>query len=77
MPLIKMNTLSSRLLGLFIAVTLLLLLILVLFGNYAKDLGLSQVANSYRNLVDSNKLMIDKSLGDIASNLVYTVSNHP
>lgn len=75
MSMIKMNTLSSRLIALFSVITLPLLLILILVGNYTKGVVLTQVANSYQNLVNSNLHMIDRSLYDITTNMVYIVDH--
>lgn len=72
---IKTKTLGSRLVILFAAVTVPLLLILYFAGDYAKGVVLTQVANSYQNLVDSNLNMIDRSLDDITLNMVDIV-NH-
>ncbi|WP_123042909.1 sensor histidine kinase [Cohnella candidum] len=72
---LKRNTLGSRFILLFCAITIPLLLILFAVGNYAKGVVLSQVANSYQNLVDSNLSMIDKSLEDIEKNMLDIV-NH-
>lgn len=69
------KTLGSRLVILFAAVTVPLLLILYLAGNYAKGVVLTQVANSYQNLVNANLNMIDRSLDDITLNMVDIV-NH-
>jgi two-component system sensor histidine kinase YesM len=73
--LIKLNTLGSRFVLLFCAITIPLLLILFVVGHYAKGVVLSQVANSYQNLVNSDLKMIDKSLDDITKNMVYIVNN--
>lgn len=69
------KTLGSRFLLLFSAVTLPLLGLLFLAGNYSKQVVLTQVANSYQNLVNSNLGMIDKSLDDIASTMVNMVDH--
>jgi two-component system sensor histidine kinase YesM len=72
---IKTNTLGSRFIILFSAVTLPLLLFLFAAGHYAKDVVLTQVANSYQNLVNSNLDMIDRSLDDITNNMVSIVDH--
>ncbi|QHW31385.1 HAMP domain-containing protein [Paenibacillus rhizovicinus] len=71
----RTKTLGSRLVILFAAVTVPLLLMLYLAGDYAKKVVLTQVANSYQNLVNSNLNMIDRSLDDITLNMVDIV-NH-
>ncbi|AJY73915.1 sensor histidine kinase [Paenibacillus beijingensis] len=71
----KMNTLGSRFFLLFGAITVPLLLILFIVGNYAKSVVLTQVANSYQNLVNSNLHMIDKSLEDITTYMLDIVNN--
>ncbi|WP_336773906.1 sensor histidine kinase [Paenibacillus sp. MMO-58] len=71
----KTKKLSSRFVLLFSAVTLPLLLILFAAGHYAQDVVLTQVANSYQNLVNSNLNMIDRSLDDITTNMVYNVDH--
>jgi Predicted signal transduction protein with a C-terminal ATPase domain len=71
----KTRKLSSRFVLLFSAVTLPLLLILFAVGHYAQDVVLTQVANSYQNLVNSNLNMIDRSLDDITTNMVYNVDH--
>lgn len=71
----KLNTLGSRFIILFCAITIPLLLILFLVGNYAKSVVLTQVANSYQNMVASNLNMIDRSLEDITTNMVDIVNN--
>ncbi|MFC5651902.1 hypothetical protein ACFPYJ_22820 [Paenibacillus solisilvae] len=47
----KLNTVGSRFILLFCAITIPLLLILFLVGSYSKSVVLTQVANSYQNLV--------------------------
>lgn len=71
----KTKKLSSRFVLLFSAVTLPLLLILFAVGHYAQDVVLTQVANSYQSLVNSNLNMIDRSLDDITTNMVYNVDH--
>ncbi|SFE10699.1 two-component system, sensor histidine kinase YesM [Paenibacillus catalpae] len=71
----KTRKLSSRFVLLFSAVTLPLLIILFAVGHYAQDVVLTQVANSYQNLVNSNLNMIDRSLDDITTNMVYNVDH--
>ncbi|SFT03722.1 sensor histidine kinase [Paenibacillus sp. BC26] len=71
----KWNTLGSRFILLFCAITIPLLIILFLVGSYAKSVVLTQVANSYQNLVNSNLNMIDRSLEDITTNMVDIVNN--
>jgi two-component system sensor histidine kinase YesM len=73
--LIKLNTLGSRFVLLFCAITIPLLLILFFAGNYSKEVVLSQVANSYQTLVTSDLSMIDKSLDDLTKNMVDIVNN--
>jgi two-component system sensor histidine kinase YesM len=73
--LMKLNTLGSRFVLLFCAITIPLLLILFVAGNYAKEVVLSQVANSYQNLVNSDLSMIDKSLDNITKYMVDIVNN--
>ncbi|AZN39783.1 sensor histidine kinase [Paenibacillus albus] len=71
----KFNTLSTRFILLFCAITVPLLSILYLAGNFTKGVVLTQVANSYQNLVSSSLNMIDRSLDDIAINMMDIV-NH-
>lgn len=71
----KSRKLSSRFILLFTALMLPLLLILFMAGRYAQDIVLTQVANSYQNLVNSNLHMIDRSLNDITTNMVYIVDH--
>ncbi|RAP75257.1 sensor histidine kinase [Paenibacillus montanisoli] len=71
----KLNTLGSRFIMLFCAITVPLLLILFFVGNYAKSVVLTQVANSYQHLVNANLNVIDRSLDDITTNMVDIV-NH-
>lgn len=70
-----MKTLGFRFILLFSAVTVPLLLILFAAGHYAQSVVLTQVANSYQNLVTSNLHMIDRSLDDITTYMVDIV-NH-
>ncbi|SEO53943.1 hypothetical protein [Paenibacillus sp. OV219] len=49
----KFNTLSTRFILLFCAITVPLLSILYLAGNFTKGVVLTQVANSYQNLVSA------------------------
>jgi two-component system, sensor histidine kinase YesM len=71
----RTKTLGSRFILLFSAVTIPLLLMLFAAGHYAKDVVLTQVANSYENLVNSNLHMIDRSLDDITTNMVNIVDH--
>ncbi|EFM08931.1 integral membrane sensor signal transduction histidine kinase [Paenibacillus curdlanolyticus YK9] len=71
----KSRKLSSRFILLFSALALPLLLILFGAGHYAQKIVLTQVANSYQNLVNSNLHMIDRSLNDITTNMVYIVDH--
>ncbi|WP_308638374.1 sensor histidine kinase [Paenibacillus silvisoli] len=71
----KLNTLSSRFILLFCAITIPLLIILFLVGSYSKSVVLTQVANSYQHLVNSNLNAIDRSLDDITTNMVDIVNN--
>ncbi|MEK0317460.1 sensor histidine kinase [Cohnella sp. 56] len=75
MTLNKTRGLRSRFIVLFTAVTLPLLLLLFVAGHYARQVVLTQVANSYQNLVNSNLHMIDRSLDDITTNMVYIVDH--
>lgn len=71
----KSKRLSSRFILLFSALTLPLLLILFVAGHYAQNVVLTQVANSYQNLVNSNLHMLDRSLDDITTNMVYIIDH--
>lgn len=71
----KTKKLGFRFIILFSAVTVPLLLILFGAGHYAQDVVLTQVANSYQNLVNSNLHMIDRSMDDITTNMVYIVDH--
>lgn len=71
----KTRGLRSRFILLFSAVTLPLLLLLFVAGHYARQVVLTQVASSYQNLVNSNLHMIDRSLDDITTNMVYIVDH--
>lgn len=72
---VNTKTLGSRFILLFSAVTIPLLAMLFAAGHYAKDVVLTQVAQSYQNLVNSNLHMIDRSLDDITTNMVYIVDH--
>ncbi|MFD1773525.1 sensor histidine kinase [Paenibacillus rhizophilus] len=72
---IKTNTLGFRLMLLFSAIMIPLLLVLFAAGYYAKDVVLAQVSKSYQNLVNSNLQMIDKSLDDITTNMIDMVDH--
>jgi two-component system sensor histidine kinase YesM len=74
-PQSRFDTLGARLVILFCAITIPLLLILYFGGNYATGVVLAQVSNSYQNLVNSNMSVIDKSLDDITKNMVNIVNN--
>ncbi|MGN7454011.1 cache domain-containing sensor histidine kinase [Paenibacillus pasadenensis] len=67
----RTKRLGTRFIALFLAATLPLLLLLLAAGHYAQSVVLAQVASSYRNLVDSNLQMIERSLGDITTNMVF------
>lgn len=71
----KTRGLGSRFIVLFSAITVPLLLLLFVAGHYAQKVVLAQVANSYQNLVNSNLYMIDRSLDDITTNMVYIVDH--
>ncbi|WP_223066874.1 sensor histidine kinase [Paenibacillus caui] len=72
---IETNTLGFRLMLLFAAVMIPLLLVLFAAGYYAKDVVLAQVSKSYQNLVNTNLQMIDKSLDDITINMIDIVDH--
>lgn len=71
----KKNSLGARLILLFAAITIPLLLLLFATGYYAKETVLSQVSRSYQNLVNSNLKMMESSLEDITINLVDIVDH--
>lgn len=71
----KKNSLGVRLIQLFAAITIPLLLLLFAAGYYAKETVLSQVSRSYQNLVNSNLKMMENSLEDITINLVDIVDH--
>lgn len=71
----KKNSLGVRLIQLFAAITIPLLLLLFAAGYFAKETVLSQVSRSYQNLVNSNLKMMENSLEDITINLVDIVDH--
>lgn len=71
----KMHTLESRLILLFSTIAIPLLLLLFLVGHFSKGVVLNQVAGAYQNLLNSNINMMDRSLDDITTNLVYIVDH--
>lgn len=71
----KKNSLGVRLIQLFAAITIPLLLLLIAAGYFAKETVLSQVSRSYQNLVNSNLQMMENSLEDITINLVDMVDH--
>ncbi|MFN0220771.1 sensor histidine kinase [Paenibacillus sp. KR2-11] len=70
------QSLGFRLIMIFAAVSVPLLLALIGVSNYAKNIVLSQVSASYQNLVDTNIQMLDKSLEDTGTNMYYITTRN-